>query len=51
MVKQHVHTLAVGAGATVCFTDNEEHNLGIRHVNDALGYQKQYGRYWLRRTA
>jgi GNAT superfamily N-acetyltransferase len=51
MVKQHVHTLAVQAGATVCFTDNEEHNLGIRHVNESLGYQKDYGRYWLRRTA
>jgi GNAT superfamily N-acetyltransferase len=50
LVKQHVHTLAIEAGVTACFTDNEEGNLGIRHVNESLGYRKDSGRYWLRRT-
>ena len=31
-------------------TDNEEHNAGIRHVNEALGYQRCFGTYWLRQT-
>lgn len=48
LVKQHIHLLARDQGATVCRTDNEEHNTGIRHVNKTMGYEVEIGRYWLR---
>ncbi len=49
VVKQEMHRLAHGAGARSCVTDNEEHNSGIRHVNEALGYAKVSGSYWMQR--
>ncbi len=39
LTKQAVHVAAREAGALACFTDNEEHNTGIRRVNAALGYE------------
>lgn len=49
LVKQEMHRLANDAGARTCVTDNEEHNSGIRHVNEALGYVKVSGSYWMQR--
>ena len=49
LVKQEMHQLAYDAGALRCGTDNEEHNAGIRHVNEALGYTKVSGSYWLQK--
>jgi len=49
LVKQELHRLAYDAGARSCATDNEEHNSGIRHVNEALGYAKVSGSYWMQR--
>jgi len=49
LVKQEMHRLAYDAGARTCATDNEEHNSGIRHVNEALGYAKVSGSYWMQR--
>ena len=48
-LKQYGHRLAADAGATVCYTMNEEANTGIRHVNAKLGYQVIGGVYRLRR--
>lgn len=48
-MKQEIHRLAYDAGARTCATDNEEHNSGIRHVNEALGYAKVSGSYWMQR--
>jgi GNAT superfamily N-acetyltransferase len=50
LVKEHAHVRARTAGAVAAMTDNEEHNAGIRHVNEALGYQRCFGTYWLRQT-
>ena len=50
LVKEHAHARARAAGAVAAMTDNEEHNAGIRHVNDALGYQRCFGTYWMRQT-
>ena len=47
LLKQHAHHLAREAGATRVVTDNEEHNTGIRHVNQRLGYEPVFGVYWL----
>ncbi len=49
LVKQCVHYEAARAGATYATTDNEEHNAGIRHVNQRLGYRLVSGAYWVRR--
>lgn len=51
LLKQSVHAQAASAGARWCYTDNEEGNLGIRRVNESLGYQKTYGELWLARPA
>ncbi|NUR05654.1 MAG: hypothetical protein HOQ45_01430, partial [Nocardioidaceae bacterium] len=47
LVKQHAHWRAATLGATVAVTDNEEHNTGIRHVNQRLGYRVDHGVFWL----
>lgn len=44
-MKQEIHRRAHDAGARSCATDNEEHNSGIRHVNEALGYVKVSGSF------
>jgi GNAT superfamily N-acetyltransferase len=49
LAKQQLHRLAREAGATYAVTNNEEHNVGIRHVNESLGYRKTSGAYWARR--
>ena len=49
LVKQEMHRLAYAGGARACLTSNEEHNLGIRHVNATLGYRKVSGSYWVHR--
>jgi GNAT superfamily N-acetyltransferase len=48
LVKQHAHVQARAVGAAAVLTDNEEHNAGIRHVNDSLGYRRSHGTYWMR---
>ncbi len=45
VTKEHVHWYAAQQGATHSHTDNEEHNAGIRHVNEQLGYRPAYGVY------
>lgn len=50
MVKMEIHRRAAAAGATLCLTENEEHNRGIRAVNAALGYEVRHGTYRMRRT-
>ena len=39
VTKEHVHWYAAQLGATHSHTDNEEHNAGIRHVDEQLGYR------------
>ena len=45
LVKQQAHLAAARVGATVCRTNNEEHNAGIRRVNAELGYVVTSGVY------
>ena len=47
--KQFLHAHARDRGIRTAYTDNEEHNAGIRHVNDQLGYVRHYGSYWMAR--
>jgi GNAT superfamily N-acetyltransferase len=47
LLKQQVHVQAAAMGARWCWTDNEEGNTGIRHVNETLGYRRVYGRWWV----
>jgi GNAT superfamily N-acetyltransferase len=47
--KQFLHAHARDLGIRTAFTDNEEHNAGIRHVNDQLGYVRHHGSYWMTR--
>jgi len=49
LTKQALHAHARDLGIRRALTDNEEHNTGIRHVNDQLGYTRFSGMYWLRR--
>ena len=49
LAKECLHAQAVLAGAKVAVTNNEEHNAGIRHVNESLGYRRTSGVYWLRK--
>ena len=49
LVKACLHHEAFRAGAKVAVTNNEEHNTGIRHLNDTLGYRPTSGVYWLRK--
>ncbi|GAA4352326.1 GNAT family N-acetyltransferase [Angustibacter luteus] len=49
LAKACLHAQAAAVGATVAITNNEEHNVGIRHVNDTLGYRRTSGVYWLRK--
>ena len=49
LVKQHLHHQAAALGVRRLYTDNEEHNAGIRRVNAALGYVPQYGVHRLRK--
>ena len=48
LVKQQAHLDAAAAGATLSRTENEEHNAGIRRVNQELGYRVLHGTYRLR---
>ncbi|GAB3871173.1 GNAT family N-acetyltransferase [Terrabacter terrigena] len=45
LVKQRAHLSARAVGATVSRTANEEHNRGIRRINEALGYVVHSGVY------
>jgi GNAT superfamily N-acetyltransferase len=47
--KQFLHAHARERGIRTAYTDNEEHNAGIRHVNDQLGYVRHYGSYMMAR--
>lgn len=49
LVKEELHARAARLGITALVTDNEEHNTGIRHVNEQLGYVVTYGVDRLRR--
>ncbi|MGH3443839.1 MAG: GNAT family N-acetyltransferase [Nocardioidaceae bacterium] len=48
--KQALHH-AARAGVRTAITDNEENNLGIRRVNEQLGYRVRYGVHWMARAA
>lgn len=48
-LKQYAHLLAAGRGATVSQTMNEERNVGIRRVNERLGYRITGGEWRLSR--
>ncbi len=50
VTKEHVHWYAAQQGATHSHTDNEEHNAGIRRVNERLGYQPAYGVHVMTRS-
>lgn len=43
LAKQALHVAARAAGVDTCYTDNEEHNTGIRRVNAELGYEVVVG--------
>ncbi|HEU4811022.1 MAG TPA: GNAT family N-acetyltransferase [Nocardioides sp.] len=47
LVKHGFHRAAAGAGARIATTENEQHNTGIRHVNEALGYRTRLEEIWL----
>ena len=49
LVKGQLHARAAELGIAWLATENEEHNAGIRHVNEQLGYVKTHGVYRLRR--
>lgn len=49
LVKQHLHRELYDRGGRRCVTDNEEHNTGIRHVNELLGYRRTMGVYVVRK--
>lgn len=49
LVKRAVHAEARRRGVRHLATDNEQHNAGIRHVNEQLGYRVQFGTWrWAR---
>ena len=48
LVKQHVHHRAHESGVVRLSTDNEEHNQGIRRLNDEMGFTTAYGVYRMR---
>ena len=48
LVKQQVHLDAAASGARVSRTENEQHNAGIRRVNQELGYRVLHGTHRLR---
>ena len=48
LVKQHVHHRAHESGVRRLTTDNEEHNEGIRRLNDEMGFTTAYGVYRMR---
>ncbi len=48
LVKQHVHHRAHESGVVRLSTDNEEHNEGIRRLNDEMGFTTAYGVYRMR---
>ena len=43
------HREAARNGARIATTENEQHNTGIRHVNETLGYRTRLEEYWLAR--
>jgi GNAT superfamily N-acetyltransferase len=47
-VKEDVHVRAHSSGVLRLVTDNEEHNAGIRRLNDEMGFVKVYGAYRMR---
>lgn len=49
LAKQALHREARRAGARAATTENEQHNTGIRHVNEQLGYRTCLEQYWLAR--
>ena len=48
LVKQQAHLDAAASGAKVSRTENEQHNAGIRRVNQELGYRVLHGTHRLR---
>ena len=48
LVKQQAHLDAAADGAEVSRTENEQHNAGIRRVNQELGYRVLHGTHRLR---
>lgn len=48
LVKQRAHLDAAAAGAKLSRTENEQHNAGIRRVNQELGYRVLHGTHRLR---
>jgi GNAT superfamily N-acetyltransferase len=50
LVKEQLHARAAQLGIAWLGTENEEHNAGIRHVNQQLGYVKTHGVYRMRRV-
>ncbi|MEZ5091798.1 GNAT family N-acetyltransferase [Nocardioides sp.] len=51
LTKRLLHARAATLGIRTAITDNEEGNLGIRRVNEELGYRHTRGEYWLRRRS
>jgi GNAT superfamily N-acetyltransferase len=45
--KEFLHSHAASQGIRLAITDNEDHNAGIRHVNEQLGYVRRSGSSWL----
>lgn len=49
LLKQAVHAEARRRGVRRLATENEQHNVGIRHVNERLGYRVRFGTWrWAR---
>ncbi len=48
LVKQVLHASLAAGGTRTCVTDNAADNLGIRHVNDGLGYRPTDAAVYLR---
>lgn len=50
LTKQFLHAHAARLGVRTAITDNEFHNVGIRHVNEQLGYVHRRGSYMMTRS-
>lgn len=47
LVKEQAHLDGARLGATVCTTENEAGNAGIRRINAELGYEVRFGTHYL----
>lgn len=50
LTKRFLHAHAARLGVRTAITDNEFHNVGIRHVNEELGYVHRRGSYMMTRS-